>query len=146
MDKNQIELIARAFVLQDGEVLLCKRKDRDYYFFPGGHVESGEFIEEALRREIEEEIDTQITLCSVVGTAENIFNQDGKFHHEVNIVFEAGVKEKKSIAMEDWLEFRWIKFEDLSQTAILPTTLKDAILKWTDDKQTFWIKQNETNG
>lgn len=141
--KNQIELIARAFIWQDGEVLLCKRKDRDYYFFPGGHVEFGEFIENTLRREIEEEIDTKVTTCNIIGAVENIFSQDGQIHHEVNVVFDAEVEEKKCVAMEDWLEFCWVKFDDLPKTKIIPETLKKAVLKWAKDKQTFWARQEE---
>lgn len=143
MPEKQIELIARAFIFQDGEVLLCRAKGKEHFFFPGGHVEYGEYIEEALRREIGEELDTQITLCDVIGTAENIFIQDGQEHHEINVVFEAGIREKKSKALEHWMEFCWMGEEKLPEAKIFPTSLKKAIIQWKKDKKTFWVKQND---
>lgn len=143
MNQNQIELIARAFILQNGEVLLCRAKSKKHFFFPGGHVEYGEYIKDALRREIGEEIGAHLNLGAFIGITENVFNQDGEEHHEVNVVFEAQIGEKKSKALEDWMEFHWVKLQNLSQTSILPASLKKAILKWNKDKKTFWTRQNE---
>lgn len=143
MEGDKTELIARAFIAQDGQILLCKRKDRDYSFFPGGHVEFGEFIEDALKREIKEEIDIELTECNFIGMNENFFEDGSIHHHEVNIVFEARVKDRDVVAQEDWLKFHWIDAKDLEKTNIFPLTLKNALVGWVKDGKNFWVRQND---
>jgi ADP-ribose pyrophosphatase YjhB (NUDIX family) len=53
----------RAIILNEqGEVLLQRRSDNDFWGLPGGGVELDETVLEALRREVYEE--TRIVLCS----------------------------------------------------------------------------------
>jgi 8-oxo-dGTP diphosphatase len=132
--QKQIEFIARGFIFQNGKVLLCKRKDRDYYFFPGGHIEFGEFVEDALKREIKEEIDAEVTKCNFIGIAENIFKDGEDEHHEINFTFQAEIDREDVKALEDYLEFRWLDYNDFLKEKVLPTSLKEEIIKWEKDK------------
>jgi ADP-ribose pyrophosphatase YjhB (NUDIX family) len=52
-------------------------------------VEFGESSEEALRREISEELDTGIENPRLVGVLENIFTFDGRQGHEIVFVYDA---------------------------------------------------------
>jgi 8-oxo-dGTP diphosphatase len=49
-------------IIKDEKILLMRRvkNDREYYVFPGGGVEEGESLEEALRREMHEELGIRI--------------------------------------------------------------------------------------
>lgn len=65
-------------VIRDGDRILCTqrcRSDKDYisehWEFPGGKIESGESPEEALIREIKEEMDWDIYVGKRIGTVEN---------------------------------------------------------------------------
>jgi mutator protein MutT len=56
-----VRQIVNALLLQDGMVLLAKRSERRLAYpglwsFPGGHVEVGETYEQALSRELHEEL------------------------------------------------------------------------------------------
>jgi nucleoside triphosphatase len=60
---------------QDDEILLIKgKKFRDTYVIPGGHIEVGETIEEALRREVKEETGLEIYNIQLLALQESIFN------------------------------------------------------------------------
>ena len=57
-----IEVVA-AIIVHDGKILATQRGYGDYaggWEFPGGKIEPGEQPEEALRREIREELDAEI--------------------------------------------------------------------------------------
>jgi 8-oxo-dGTP diphosphatase len=50
-----------------GRVLLGHRRDIDWWYLPGGGMEAGETVEEALHREIAEEIGVEIEIGQLVG-------------------------------------------------------------------------------
>ncbi len=57
--------MAAAVILRDGQVFATQRgygAYKDYWEFPGGKIEPGETAEEALAREIREELDTEIAV------------------------------------------------------------------------------------
>lgn len=66
----RLEVVAAVFV-REGEILACRRAPgksaAGKWEFPGGKVEDGETPEVALVREIHEELDTTISVDSLVG-------------------------------------------------------------------------------
>ena len=66
-NKKCIVSIKRTKYIEDGEYV--------YYTFPGGHVENGEIFEEALIREIEEELGIKVKVKEIF---KDIFNEDLK--------------------------------------------------------------------
>jgi 8-oxo-dGTP diphosphatase len=134
MEKN-VEFIARGLAFQNGKILLCKRKDRDYYFFPGGHIEFGEFAGDALKREIKEEIGINAKIHELMGMLENVFKDKGSIFHEVNFVFRIEVDEQNVKSLEDHLEFCWMDYNDFLGKTVLPTALKKQLLKRLEIKK-----------
>lgn len=63
-----------AIILKDGKVLVLRRvkPDREYFVIPGGGVEEGESIEEALAREIKEELTLEVKKCRFLFLVENV--------------------------------------------------------------------------
>ena len=54
-------------ILQGGEVLLTRRADNGKWCLPGGMVELGETLAQAMRREVREEISCDIDVEHLVG-------------------------------------------------------------------------------
>lgn len=50
MAATSTEVIARAVIRKDGQILLAQQRNKSWSFLPGGHVEPGEPVETALRR------------------------------------------------------------------------------------------------
>ena len=68
--QNEMPLLVTAAVVFDGDKVLITRRPDDsrhagLWEFPGGKLESGESPEEALRREIREELNAEIKVVEV---------------------------------------------------------------------------------
>lgn len=141
--QNKFEIIARAVILRGDKILLCKRKDRDYYFLPGGHIEFEEQAEVALAREMKEELGVDLGDINFIGVSENIFRQDEKLRHELNIVFSAQVGIENTESMEGHLTFCLTPLVQVKEQNLFPITLKNALIQWLNDKKVFWISQKD---
>jgi 8-oxo-dGTP diphosphatase len=56
-----------ALIFEDGYVLLAHRRDIDWWNLPGGGMEAGETVDEALRREVYEETGLVVEIEQLVG-------------------------------------------------------------------------------
>lgn len=76
-------------VFQDDLVLLAKRAKepgKGTWTLPGGVVELGETLEDALRREIEEEISVIIKICGLVRVVDRIIRDESeriRYHYVI---------------------------------------------------------------
>ena len=69
---KQIEVVA-AVIRRGNEIFATQRgygEFKDWWEFPGGKMEAGETPEEALKREINEELDAEINVGSLIQTVE----------------------------------------------------------------------------
>jgi 8-oxo-dGTP diphosphatase len=76
---KSIEVVA-AVIVRDGRIFATQRgygDFKDFWEFPGGKIEPGEKAEDALIREIKEELDADITVDSFLQTIEYDYP---KFH------------------------------------------------------------------
>lgn len=67
-----IEVVA-AIIIKDGEVFATQRgygEWKGWWEFPGGKIEPGETLQEALVREIHEELDADISVGALLETVE----------------------------------------------------------------------------
>ena len=62
-----IDLGASVAIIRDGQILLTKRSDVEAWALPGGHVDAGESVAEAARREAREETGLEVQLTRLVG-------------------------------------------------------------------------------
>jgi len=56
-----------AIIVRDGQVLLARRRDIGWWNLPGGGMELGETVDEALHREVYEEIGLNVEIVRLVG-------------------------------------------------------------------------------
>jgi 8-oxo-dGTP diphosphatase len=61
-------------IIENGKILLLKRKKHDHFEFPGGKIEPGETKEQAAVREAKEEIGCAVELIRYVGANTFVIN------------------------------------------------------------------------
>jgi 8-oxo-dGTP diphosphatase len=137
--KGHIQLIVRAIVVKGKNLLVCRIKEANYYFLPGGHVEFGEHVETALRRELREELGLRVRSAKHIGVVHNTFMDGKTMVHEMNFVFAVRPDRHRDRGLEGHLEFSWIPLAQLSTVRVYPTRIKRALVGWLKNKKPFAV-------
>ena len=131
-----IETIARGICVKDGHILVCRNRKVGNFYFPGGHIEFGETGAEALVREVREEMGVESSAKEFLGCCEHRFDQHGKPHAEINLVYVLDIgslaPDAPTPSCEDWIAFEWLPVEELASSAVEPAVLRNRVLGWHD--------------
>jgi ADP-ribose pyrophosphatase YjhB (NUDIX family) len=88
-----VELKAMCLFRRDEKLLVSKGfdsvKQKNFYRLLGGHVEFGETAEAGIRREIAEELNSEVENLKLLAVIENIFTYEGRKGHEIDYLFSA---------------------------------------------------------
>ena len=108
-----------AAIIREGDRVLATQRgygdQKDGWEFPGGKVEEGETPQEALKREIEEELETEIEVGDYLTTIEHDYP---KFHLSMKCYW-ARIIEGKPVLLEHEAA-RWLSRDELDSVAWLP--------------------------
>lgn len=101
---NASAAVAALIQNENGDLLVCRRgKDpaKGMLDLPGGFVDIGETIENALCREIKEELNLDITDISYVQSIPNRYLYSGMTVHTLDFLFKCKVKDFQSLKASD---------------------------------------------
>ena len=117
----KIVRVAAAVICNGNEVLATQRgygNYKDWWEFPGGKIEEGETSEEALVREIREELDINIKVTSFLKTVEYDYPE---FHLSMDCYW-CRIK-KGHLKLLEHEAAKWLPLKDLRQVNWLPADL-----------------------
>ena len=108
-----VRMVAAALILRDGKVLICQRRPDQpmalKWEFPGGKLEIGETAEEALRRELDEELGIDATIGNRVTRMRHVYRSGGVVDLQFFIVREYS----RELTNRIFNEMRWCAVRDL---------------------------------
>ena len=110
--------VVAAVILSEGKIFATQRGYREFkdgWEFPGGKIEDGETKEAALKREILEELDTEITVGELIDTIEYDYTN---FHLSMDCFWCEIVSGK--LVLKEHEAARWLDKENLYSVEWLP--------------------------
>ena len=121
--KKSILVKALCIIEKDDKLLACKGYDsvkkETFFRLVGGTVNFGEKIEEALRREIKEELNSEIENLKFLTVVENIFTYEREAGHEICFIYKSDLSNKEvykknhiTIDTEDF-PAEWVPISDI---------------------------------
>ena len=117
MERKMIKVVAA--VIRKGDKIFATQRGygsyKDWWEFPGGKTESGETSEEALIREIQEELRTRIAVDQFLTTVEYDYPE---FHLSMDC-FWCHIEEGELTLLEHEAA-KWLPLNDLRQVNWLP--------------------------
>lgn len=111
-------------VNKDGEPIIFATQRgygefKDGWEFPGGKIEEGETPQEALKREIMEELDTEISVGELIDTIEYDYPT---FHLSMDCFWCEVVK--GNLVLKEAEDAKWLGKDELDKVAWLPADLE----------------------
>lgn len=137
--KNNIHVLTRAVIIDKDHILLCKTLDLsiNFYFLPGGHVEHGESVTDALLRELVEEAGAEGKIKRFLGCLEHSFEPGHNsicHNHEYNFYFELesdSLKVQNPVPqLEDHIKLVWVPLKDIAEIDLRAEQLKILLPEW----------------
>ena len=108
-----LRFVAAALIVRGGEVLICQRRADQpmalQWEFPGGKIEVGESPEEALARELDEELGIKATIGPRVTRIRHNYRHGGA----VDLQFFAVHEFSGELENRIFKQLRWTKLEEL---------------------------------
>lgn len=137
-DNKKFNYRVCAMIISDGKILAMHDERSPYFYLPGGRVKMGETAEEAVIREVEEELNITPKIVRHLWLIQSFFKEDvdGLDYHELCIYFLMDISrtdllgrgEKFSLQEGHHLhDFEWLAFERLRCEYFYPLFLKEAI-------------------
>ena len=119
MDERKPQIAVGAIVIRDGKLLMVQRGNdpgRGLWSLPGGRVEHGEYLRDALVREVKEETGLDITPQALVGILEVVGDP-----HYVILDFAAEPQDgAEPVAHGDVEDARWVPLDDIDSLECTP--------------------------
>lgn len=110
--KKTIEVVA-AVIIKEDKIFCAQRADKGElakkWEFPGGKIEHGETKEEALIRELKEELDIVVTVDKFIKTVNHEYNGFNLILHAFSCTLLSD-----NIVLREHLDSKWLKLNELA--------------------------------
>jgi ADP-ribose pyrophosphatase YjhB (NUDIX family) len=129
-EKGDIRVSVRSICLHDGAVLVQSHADdpASYHAFIGGGVETGERMEDRIRKEYAEETDRRVVRAEYLFVVENRVRTAAGVLHSLEHYFLVELDSYEVRSREPHLVQSWLPLAELSARDLRPHVVRDAIV------------------
>lgn len=132
-----------AMILRDNKILAMHDERSPYYYLPGGRVKLGETAEQAVVREVEEELNVTAKILRPLWLNQAFFTEDVDHlhYHELCVYFLMDISETDLLQKGERFtlherhhvhDFEWLPFMRLATEYFYPVFLKKSIFELPD--------------
>lgn len=123
INRPKLKVVGALLRDKENRIFSCMRPDGDawagWWEFPGGKVDPGESMQEALSREIKEELGILVSPKSKICEIDYSYED-----RDVNLhIFDCGLVDPQEITLMEHGDSRWLAREDLLEVNWLPADL-----------------------
>ncbi|WP_253446712.1 NUDIX domain-containing protein [Halomonas sp. Y3] len=118
-------------ILENGKLLVVRKKGSDVFLSPGGKIERGESLQDCVIREIKEEIDVDVQGLHFMGTytSQSAIENNRITLHAWFVEFSGVVKASSEIE-----EIRWIGLGDIETGLKVGSVFLDHVIPYLKSK------------
>jgi 8-oxo-dGTP diphosphatase len=129
MKIDKVLILASAIIKnKSGEVLLLKRGEtktfQSHWQLPEGKLEEKESPQEALKREVKEELGLDVNSAKLSGVNQSMLEAKGITYLVIRIIFLVKIQNKKIILSGEHSDYAWVKLSKIPKIKFLPGTLE----------------------
>ena len=142
VDRTVFGVRATALIIKDSRMLVIE--DKDGFYTIGGAIRVNEATEDAVIREVKEELGVISKVGQLAFVVENRFEQAGVHYHNIEFHYLVDLLEDAPLTMQEDakpLPCQWLALDDLYTVNLKPAFLKTTLPNW--DGQLRHIHLNE---
>ncbi|MBQ7760885.1 MAG: NUDIX domain-containing protein [Clostridia bacterium] len=135
-DNKKFNYRVCGIIINNNKLLAMKDGRSPYFYLPGGRVQFGETAENAILRELREELSIDARIVRPLFLSQSFFNEDVTKidFHELCLYFLIDISHT-SLPFEDFLgtetakkqQFYWLDFDTVKKSYLYPLFIKDRI-------------------
>jgi len=127
-------------ILQKGSKVLMVRRKKDPFkgmlALPGGFVNEGETVEDAMKREVLEETSLEVEPIDILGVYSDPHRDPRK--HTMTVVFVAIIIGGKEKAQDDAASLEWAELDSIERAAFDHAQILADYRRWKGSTGTYW--------
>jgi 8-oxo-dGTP diphosphatase len=142
-EKESPSVMVDAVVIENEKLLLVTRKKdpfKGFLTFPGGKVDEGEKVEDAVKRELREETSLDIDPTDILGVYSDP-SRDPR-GHRISVTFIAKVISGEAKPSSDAESIEWLSVNEIKELGFDHNKILKDYQIWRSAKGTFWSSKS----